>query len=87
MALNYGLVKVMQTFLGNGGAGGGDAKPPEPNGGNQISLNAGYGPDSSFNGHALAILVIAVFVVTILAAWLPARRAATVDPNVALRAE
>ncbi len=87
MTLNYGLMEVMQAFLGAGGAGGGDAKPPEPNGGNQISLSAGYGPDSTFNGHALAILVIAVFVVTMIAAWLPARRAARVDPNVALRAE
>ncbi len=86
MALNYGVMKLMLAFMGDPN-GGGDAKPPEPNGGNQINFNAGFGPDSGFNYHALAILVIAVFAVTILAAWLPARRAARVDPNVALRAE
>ena len=83
VGLNYGLVKVLMAILGTGGSSG-DAKPPEPNGGNEISFSAG---SATFGGEAFAILVIAVFAVTIVAAWLPARRAARVDPNVALRAE
>jgi len=85
VALNWGLVKVLLAILGSGGSGGGGApKPPEPNGGNQISFQAG---SDTFGPHGFTILVIAVFIVTILAAWLPARRAARVDPNVALTAE
>ena len=85
VALNLGLAKVLLAMLGSGGNGGGGApKPPEPNGGNQISIQAG---SDNFGTHGFTVLVIAVFVVTILAAYLPARRAARVDPNVALRAE
>jgi macrolide transport system ATP-binding/permease protein len=84
VALNWGLEKILLAVLGGGGNGGGAAQPPAPNGGNQISFTAGT---DTFGSHGFTILVIAVFVVTILAAWLPARRAARVDPNVALRAE
>jgi macrolide transport system ATP-binding/permease protein len=86
VALNWGLEKILLAVLGGGtgGNGGGAAQPPAPNGGNQISFSAGT---DTFGSHGFTILVIAVFVVTILAAWLPARRAARVDPNVALRAE
>jgi hypothetical protein len=92
MALNWGLARVLAGILGggavNGGAGdGGVQPPPAPNDGSQISISAGYGSASPFGREALVFLVIAVFLVTLVAAWLPARRAARVDPNVALRAE
>ena len=81
VGLNWGLVKLLEAMLPSSTA---DPKPPAPNGGNEINLSAG---SATFGGEAFTILVIAVFIVTILAAWLPARRAARVDPNVALRAE
>jgi len=84
IALDWGAAKLMMALLGIGSNAGGDSKPPEPNGGSQISIGAGT---VQFGGKAFTILVIAVFVVTILAAYLPARRAARVYPNVALSAE
>jgi predicted permease len=82
VALNWVLLRVIKILGGSGNNG--DPKPLEPNGGNQISV--GFG-SQDFGDHAFAILVMAVFAVSMLAAWLPARRAARVDPNVALRAE
>jgi ABC-type antimicrobial peptide transport system permease subunit len=83
-ALDWGAERLMIAFFGHGSNGTGDPKPPEPTGGGQMSIQVGT---DHFGHEAFAILVIAVFVVTLLAAYLPARRAARVDPNVALRAE
>jgi hypothetical protein len=85
VALNWGVVRILAAFMGKPGADtAASAAPPPPNTGTSISMTAG---SASFGGTAFTILVIIVLVVTILAAWLPARRAARVDPNVALRAE
>jgi len=84
VVLDWAAMKLMIAFLGVGSNATGDPKPPEPTGGGQMSIQVG---SQHFGHEAFTILVIAVFVVTILAAYLSARRAARVDPNVALRAE
>jgi ABC-type antimicrobial peptide transport system permease subunit len=47
----------------------------------------GGGAPLDFSHFSLAALVLAVLGLTVLAAYIPARRAARVDPNVALRCE
>jgi putative ABC transport system permease protein len=90
LGLNEGIVRVIAAVFGPTGgpngasAGGNAAPPPAPNGGTSVGLQAG---SDDFGHHGFAALVLAVFVITIVAAWIPARRAARVDPNVALRHE
>jgi len=82
LALTWAVLEGATAMLP--GAGSNAATPPEANGGSQITANFGT---EYFGGEAFTVMVIAVLVVTILSAYLPARRAARVDPNIALRAE
>jgi ABC-type antimicrobial peptide transport system permease subunit len=92
MVLNLGAERVLMAIFGVGagivsGSGNSSAAPnptPPPNGGNVITFQVG---SDTFGHYGFAALVVAVFVVTMLAAYLPARRASRVDPNVALRCE
>ena len=80
--LTWLTVGILNAFFA--GSGLSATSSPDPTGGSQISLQIGT---DSFSGHAFTALVIAVLIVTTLAAYLPARRVLRVDPNVALRME
>ena len=82
LMLTWISVGIWNAFFSESGLSA--TSSPDPNGGSQISLQIGT---DSFSGHAFTALVIAVLIVTTLAAYLPARRVLRVDPNVALRME
>jgi putative ABC transport system permease protein len=84
VALNDGVLRLLVSIFGLHDQTGAPAVAPSPNDGNQIAFQAGT---ETFGNHGFLALVVAVFAVTVLASYFPARRASRVDPNVALRCE
>jgi ABC-type antimicrobial peptide transport system permease subunit len=56
-----------------------------PNSGPSASPDKGV--DFGFSHTGIALLMVGVLALTLLAAYIPARRAASVDPSTALRCE
>jgi predicted permease len=68
----YGVEPMLEGFI-----------PPN----NNVKAGGGGGVEFEFGAAAVTVLMLAVLALTMLAAYIPARRAASVDPSTALRCE